>query len=177
MSGKLDAIIAKILGLEGGFVHDPDDPGGATKYGITQRTLAKFWGREVSVEDVESIPEDLAKTIYVSIYFRKPRIDELPESIWPVMLDMSIHHGAGRAVKILQTILTARGICLGPIDGIIGPGTIGAAKKAINVLGAKEIVGDIIDKRVQYFQRICETNPSLCKFLKGWTRRAESYRI
>ena len=35
---NVDEITAEIVKREGGYVNDPDDPGGPTKYGVTIHT-------------------------------------------------------------------------------------------------------------------------------------------
>ena len=41
----IEEMTAEIVRREGGFVNDPDDPGGATKYGVTIHTLRAQRGR------------------------------------------------------------------------------------------------------------------------------------
>ncbi|MEN8741142.1 MAG: glycosyl hydrolase 108 family protein, partial [Phaeobacter gallaeciensis] len=38
----VEEIAREIVAREGGFVNDPDDPGGATKYGVTIHTMRRL---------------------------------------------------------------------------------------------------------------------------------------
>ena len=53
--GNLDACLDFVFEREGGYVDDPDDPGGATNMGITLATLAAWRGREVSKAEVRAL--------------------------------------------------------------------------------------------------------------------------
>ncbi len=76
-------IAAEIVAREGGYVNDPDDPGGATNYGVTLATLQRLGidktgdGR-VDVADVRALTRADAERIFVEHYFRRPRLAELP---------------------------------------------------------------------------------------------------
>ncbi|MGB7270880.1 MAG: glycosyl hydrolase 108 family protein, partial [Albidovulum sp.] len=82
---KTVAEIAKeIVAREGGYVNDPDDPGGATKYGVTLATLRRLGldlnrdGR-TNTADVKALTRAKAAEIFVEHYYRRPHLDELPE--------------------------------------------------------------------------------------------------
>ena len=64
MSGGFEACLPLLLAHEGGFVEHPDDPGGATKFGITGRTLARFRGAKVTREAVMALTRDEAGEVY-----------------------------------------------------------------------------------------------------------------
>jgi len=82
----IDQIIKNIIRSEGGYVNDPDDKGGATKYGITKPALSNHLGREVEDIDIINLSHQEAADIYEQHYFHYPRIDELPETLHPIML-------------------------------------------------------------------------------------------
>ena len=51
MNARIDDIIDHVLDVEGGYVNDPDDPGGATNHGITERE-ARAYGYEGAMRDL-----------------------------------------------------------------------------------------------------------------------------
>lgn len=63
---SVEAIADEIIAREGGFVNDPDDPGGATKHGVTIHTLRRLGldldrdGR-VTVADVRRVTRATAR--------------------------------------------------------------------------------------------------------------------
>jgi lysozyme family protein len=65
----IEEMTAEIVRREGGFVNDPDDPGGATKYGVTIHTLRALRGR-ATVDDVKASDEAEAIAIFQRPIFR-----------------------------------------------------------------------------------------------------------
>ena len=82
----INDIAQEILKAEGGFVNDPDDPGGPTNYGVTLKTLKQLGndlnqdGR-VDIADLKQLSSTQAVQIFVQEYFYKPRIDKLPHML------------------------------------------------------------------------------------------------
>lgn len=171
---NIEKEIDQLIAREGGFVNDPADNGGATKYGITQRTLTLWRGREVSVDDVKALEKNEAREIYYAWYYIKPGINSLPLAIQPIMLDMAVNHGASRAIKILQDTLNAFGYYAGRIDGKLGPKTNSAANGAWQDLGQQLIVS-LVNRRVIFYEGLVRANDSQRRFLGGWIARAESF--
>ena len=126
-------IAEEIVAREGGYVNDPDDPGGATKFGVTIHTMRRLGldlnadGR-VNSADVKRLTRADATNIFVEHYFERPRIAELPLILQPSVFDMYVNAG-GNAIKILQRLLRDMGFQVS-VDGALGPQTIGAARQA-----------------------------------------------
>jgi len=126
-------IAGEIVAREGGYVNDPDDPGGATKYGITIHTMRRLGldldrDGDVDAQDVARLSPAQAVDIFVQHYFVAPRIAELPEPLQASVFDMYVNAGHN-AVKILQRLLVQMGETL-VVDGAIGPRTVAAAARA-----------------------------------------------
>lgn len=169
-------MIEDILRREGGFVDHPNDRGGPTNFGITLRTLAASRGTEVTRDDVRRMTQAEAKGIYETRYFTRPRINQLPVEIQPLVFDMAINHGPGTAIKLLQEVLTAVGHGCA-IDGGIGSETITAAKSALAALGKKTVVNKLVDRRVELFKAIAAKDASQAVFIRGWLNRAMEFRV
>src|SRR4030042_2788193 len=157
---NLDNIIKGLIHREGGYVDHPCDTGGPTKYGITLDILSKFWGRPAKIEDVKELSIDLAKSIYISLYYIKPHIEALPEAIQEHILDMAVNHGTTRAAKMLQMVLNEAGFNCGLIDGMIGKLTVDATQAALEDIGAVELNNLLVTERLTFYHRIVARNPN-----------------
>ena len=113
---NFDRAIAIVLAEEGGYVNDPRDPGGETKFGISKRQYPDI--------DIAALTLSDAKDIYRRDYWDVCKCDYLP---WPLCLfvfDSAVNQGVGAAVRMLQRALDV------PQDGILGLRTMAAAAKA-----------------------------------------------
>ena len=114
MSGGFEACLPLLLAHEGGFVEHPDDPGGATKFGITGRTLARFRGTKVTREAVMALTRDEAGEVYRTLYWDKIGGDHLPAGIDYAVFDAAVNSGVRQATLWLQRALGVTA------DGVIG---------------------------------------------------------
>ena len=171
---SIDDMIDDVLSKEGGFVNHPADKGGATKYGITQRTLSKYLQKVVSVEEVKALDVDTARDIYELRYYRDPRIDRLPAQIQPFLFDSAVNHGPRRAIKFLQQICNDAGYGPLTVDGLMGPKTKSQAFACTEALGEWIIVA-LVEERQMFYLNIVDNNQSQDVFLAGWMNRARSF--
>ena len=88
---RVREIAREIISREGGFVDDPDDPGGATKHGVTIHTMRRLGldldgDNDVDRADVQRVSVALAEEIFLRDYFERPKIGQLPKvaNFWPV---------------------------------------------------------------------------------------------
>jgi lysozyme family protein len=174
----------EIVAREGGFVDDPDDPGGATNHGVTIHTLRRLGvdvtgdGR-VDVADVRRLTRSRAVEIYVDHYFRRPGLGALPEPLQPSLFDMYVNAGAN-AVKILQRLCSQMGHpCVD--DGVVGPQTIRAAQLAFETAPMHMVDAYGIARR-NYYYALADARPASRKFARrrdggkgGWITRAEEF--
>ena len=177
-------IARDIVVREGGFVNDPDDPGGPTKYGVTLRTLRAL-GRDVNADgdidivDVRSLSVDDAVGIFAEHYFAKPKISDLPAPLHATVFDMYVNAGAA-AVRLLQTLLNDMLISVS-VDGVIGPQTVAACERALEVAPNHFVDAYGIARR-NYYYRLAGARPASRKFATtkagtkgGWIKRAEEF--
>ncbi|MEM7295814.1 MAG: holin-associated N-acetylmuramidase [Pseudomonadota bacterium] len=174
----VDEITAEIVKREGGYVNDPDDPGGPTKYGVTIHTLRRLRG-DASIADVKALTVADAAQIYKRHYFERPKIDQLPRALQATVYDMQVNAG-GNAIKILQRLLREFGLPV-TVDGALGPQSIGAAQSAFVRAGEYLVDAYGIARRNYYF-RIADRRPDSRKYARtraggkgGWIKRAEEF--
>lgn len=182
---SVDAIAAAIVAREGGYVDHPDDPGGATKHGVTIHTLRRLGldldgDGDTDRDDVRRLTLDDAIGIFREHYYRKPGIWRLPEPLQPSLFDMQVNAGAN-AGRILQSLLNRTGFGPVTVDGVIGPATADAAHRAHDAMGSLLVDAYGIERR-DYYYRIAERNPRLRGFARrrdggkgGWITRAEAF--
>lgn len=177
-------IAQEIVAREGGYVNDPEDPGGPTNYGVTVHTMRRLGldlnqdGR-VDAGDVRVLTRTHAISIFVEHYFRAPRIDRLPEALHPSVFDMYVNAGAN-AVKILQRLFVEMRIDVA-VDGVIGPRTIAAAKQAY-AAAPDHLVDAYGIARRNYYYDLAKRRPASRKYARsrdggkgGWIKRAEAF--
>ena len=107
---------------EGGFVDNPRDPGGATNYGITLRTLSAWRKMPCTVDDIGALTWGDAREIVKTLYWDTVHGDELPAGLDYCVADAAVNSGPVQAIKWLQRSL---GIVA---DGRFGPVTAQAVK-------------------------------------------------
>jgi len=145
----LDRAFAWILQTEGGYVNDPRDPGGETRYGISKRAYP-------AVEISKLSPDD-AKAIYRRDYWDACRCSELPAAVALAVFDAAVNQGVGVAARLLQKALVLAE------DGVLGPATMGAARAA----RPDEIVTRMVVARWDRYQHTANA----ATYLRGWTHR------
>ena len=182
---RIDEMIAAILAHEGGYVNDPDDPGGPTNHGVTLGTLRGL-GLDVTgdgavdIDDVKALRVTDAARIFRVEYFEKPRLPLLPEALQPAVFDMYVNAGR-RAVILLQEVLVRLGAAL-EVDGVLGPVTARAAHDAARDLGDQRLVDAYGVERREWYYRLADRRPASRRFARrrdggkgGWIVRAESF--
>lgn len=143
-----------VVGNEGGYVNDPRDPGGETKFGISKRAYPELNIRSLTLTD--------AKRIYKRDYWDRVSGDLLP---WPLNLfvfDYAVNSGVRKASLDLQKTLGASP------DGKIGPMTFAL----IPVPLTNKTLMDYLDRREDYVMSL----PGSSVFGKGWKNRIDHLR-
>lgn len=150
---------------EGGYVNHPKDPGGATKYGVTERVYHAWLRRKgLPVKGVSHITVQEAETIFVSQYFKPVWFHTLPSGLDYAVVDFAVNSGVSRAVKELQLVLNSLGQKQVKVDGVMGLVTY----DAIKVIGNPRLISDKLCYRRLSFMKSLST---WYTFGKGWTRR------
>mgnify|MGYP001205370795 FL=1 len=178
------AIAEDIIAREGGFVDDPDDPGGATNFGVTIHTMRRLGldlneDGDVDARDVRLLGRDQAIEIFLEHYYRRPKIARLPEALQPSVFDMYVNAGA-QAVQILQRLLRDMGLEIA-VDGVIGPQTARAAETAFQA-APNHLVDAYGIARRNFYYSLADRRPASRKYARrrdggkgGWIRRAEEF--
>lgn len=147
-----------LMGWEGTvYENDPDDPGGATKFGIDQRSHPSV--------NIRTLTRDKAKQIYFDEYWRPVAGDRLPPRTALAVMDCAVNNGRTQAAKWLQRAVRVDD------DGRIGQITLAAAHKADDRTTALSI----LDQRESLYRQLAKKGNNR-KFLKGWLNRNNDLR-
>ena len=159
---NFDRCVAVTLAYEGGFSDNPDDPGGATNFGITKRVLEAFLGHPVTVDDVRAMSSGTAIEIYRANYWNQMRCGDLPAGVDLMVFDYGVNSGPATSIKALQGLVGAAQ------DGAVGRMTLGAVAQA----APATLVGGMAETRMGYLRGLA----SFAEFGNGWTRRVTDVR-
>ena len=150
---NFDQAFAALLKHEGDYSDHPADPGGKTRYGITEAVA-----REVGYRgDMRELPMDLAKRIYKDRYWDAVRAEELPEAIRYAVFDAAVNSGPRQAIRWLQRAVGAKD------DGIVGPITLGA----VRATDPQVLLRRMLSARLRFMTDL----PTWPTFGRGWARR------
>ena len=141
-----------------GYVDDPTDTGGETKYGVSKNNNPDL--------DIYRLNWVRAKERFFENYWSPGKCDEIENRIAVLHFDGCVNHGVGQASKFLQRAVGAED------DGVVGPQTIELVNRADPVT----VCNSICDQREQFYYNIVADNPSQEKYIDGWIRRIDEMR-
>ncbi|MDE2471321.1 MAG: hypothetical protein KGL35_21965 [Bradyrhizobium sp.] len=149
-----DQAFARVIAAEGAMTNDPADPGGLTKYGISQRAYP--------TEDIANLTLDRARAIYLRDYWGPAGCDAVPDVLRGDLFDMAVNQGVRPAIKALQH-------AVGEVeDGILGPRTL----QAVQSVPLDRLVYRFDAARLVAYT---EANDAAWqRFGRGWIRRVAS---
>lgn len=158
MKANFASSLAAVLVHEGGYVNDPQDPGGATNKGVTQRVYDDWRrSRGLAPRSVRSLEQAEVEAIYRKLYWDAVRGDDLPSGIDYCVFDFAVNSGPPRAVRYLQRAVGVAD------DGKIGPMTLAAVKAK----PACETIAAVSAARLAFLGQL----PTFSRFGRGWTAR------
>lgn len=159
-----------ILSKEGGYVNDPTDKGGETKFGISDKRDGLADGKTDVNGDgkpdtlIKELTSEQAGEIYFRDYWSPAFCSDWPDGISLIVFDAAVQHGVKKAITLLQDAVGVKA------DGIVGPKTTAA------VIGADPewLLTRYLIRRSRYYADIIKSNSAQGKFLSGWFNRLDS---
>lgn len=157
---------------EGGYIEHANDPGGATKYGISLRFL-KQQGLEVGdidgdgdidADDIKALSLESAAAIMKREFWDKLGLEDIKPLCAMVVYDTAVNMGPSYARKMLQKALGV------PADGKWGSIT----RSAIRICNDKHTAVSMCHIRRAHYHELVKKNAKLSEFLRGWLRRVDS---
>jgi len=165
MNQNFEKAFIELIGIEGGYVNDPTDRGGETKYGISKRSYPNLDIRNLSLQD--------AKEIYYRDFWQVNGLDNiLKYEVAAELFDTGVNMGVGIASRFLQEALNlmnrnGQNFADLKVDGQIGPATISAYRKVDDRILLKVLNGLQFSRYVW----ICKERPDQEKYFNGWMKR------
>jgi lysozyme family protein len=135
MSLDFDAAFQRLIGHEGGYVADPNDPGGETKYGISKKAYPNL--------DIRNLTLSQAKEIYRRDYWDVIGDDADPAIKFQVF-DFAVNSGPGTAIRKLQSAIGVAD------DGIFGP----RSRAALAALPVSDVLMRYLAERLAYLPKL-----------------------
>jgi lysozyme family protein len=149
MKTWFDQCFDKLISHEGGYVNDPRDPGGETKYGISKRSYPQV--------DIKALTLEAAKEIYKRDYWDRAQCDKLPPALAYLLFDAAVNSGIGQAIRLLQRALNLAD------DGILGPLTLATVQR----VDPEAVCARFLGQRLEFMAKLSAWEA----FGRGWARR------
>lgn len=146
---SFDTVFDRVIGHEGGYVNDPNDHGGETKWGISKRSHPDI--------DIKNLSRDDAKDIYRADFWRPLHGDSMPDSVAFQVFDFAVNSGISTAIRHLQRSV-----------GVADDGYWGQISQAALVAAdSRVVVMRLLSSRLDFMTRLSGWS----SFGKGWARR------
>jgi len=139
----------RLLGNEGGLVSNPADPGGLTRYGISQRSYPDV--------DIRNLTEADARAIYQRDFWNVLGADQYDGAIGFQLFDIAVNSGVRNAARMLQRAVGAVD------DGVVGPKT----RAAVAAMPVPAVLLKLNAERIEFYTG----NQNWLTFGKGWSNR------
>lgn len=144
-----DVAFDRLIGHEGGYVNDPNDPGGETKWGISKRSYPSL--------DIAALTRDDAKAIYRRDFWDRIHAEQLPDGVAFQVFDFAVNSGISTAVRYLQRAVGVAD------DGHWGP----ISQAAAAATAESDLIMRLNGERLDFMTRLANWTHAG----KGWARR------
>jgi len=145
---NFDDAYDRLMGHEGGYVNDPEDPGGETKWGISKRSYPHL--------NIKELTRDQAKEIYREDFW-KPLNQNLPDGVLFQAFDFAVNSGISTAIRHLQKAVDVAD------DGHWGS----ISQKAALVMTESDLIMKLLGERLEFMTKL----KNWPVHGKGWARR------
>jgi lysozyme family protein len=164
--------IPAVLQHEGGFVDSPNDPGGATDFGVSLRWL-KAQGLLTELEHstqtddpvlaVKRMTQPDAEAFYQQFWWDNYEYSTIDaQNVANKILDMAVNLGAPRAHRMVQSAVGVKS------DGVLGPTTYGEINHTQNT----SLILTLKNAQASFYRNLVAVKPQMGQFLEGWLKRA-----
>lgn len=173
MSDNFHYAVTQTLEAEGLFSDTAGDPGGKTKYGVTEATWAAYCSEtNIPHKGIKDISKQDAIAVYRRNYWDELHLDLISDKhVAAEIFDTAVNCGVVPATKIAQRACNLLNFAGEPLaeDGHLGPAT----RARINAVAGKYRLALIVCLNGCQFDYYVELGdqPRFKKFINGWMRR------
>lgn len=168
MNLNFEASLVYLFQNEGGYVDDPADRGGPTRFGITLKLLERWRKKNLLPAEIQNLTKEEAAQIYKAEYWDTLLLDEVKDfRVACAMFDLGVVRGIGVSARYAQEACCQIAYQI-KIDKAVGPATIAA----LNFVNPAHFVTVMAEKAERGFRGIVQAHPLDKRFLKGWEKRA-----
>lgn len=168
-----DQAVQLVLKSEGGYVNDPDDPGGETKYGITI-AVARQYGYTGKMQD---LPVSTAIAIYKKKYWDANQIEKYPDHLQYALFDSFVNMGYNTiGLLSIAAGLPWKNQYTKTADGTNNSNIIAWDDAGMQKVAQGVSLGRFLTARRQYYVDLVRRRPASEKYLRGWLNRIEQVR-
>ncbi len=150
---NFDRAFECLIKHEGGYSDHADDPGGKTRFGVTEAVAREAGYRG----DMRDLPLDTAKQIYRARYWDAVRADDMPDAVRFDLFDAAVNSGPRQAVRWLQRAVNVTD------DGVIGPQTL----RVVHLFDPQLLAKRFNAQRLRFMTDLSTWS----SFGRGWARR------
>ncbi len=159
---------------EGGYVNDPDDPGGETYKGVARKIFSKWdgWTKIDLLKRQSGFPGNLDKDVElqhdVEDFFRvnfwnKIKGDDITnQKVAESIFDFGVNAGVGTSASLAQLVVETE------TDGVIGNESIAR----INAFNTEHFLAAFTVAKIARYVNIVKKRPTSRKYFYGWILRA-----
>lgn len=179
-----DWAVENVLHHEGGWVNNPNDPGGATKFGISLRYLQARGDMDgdglpdgdldgdgdVDIDDIRVASREDSIQLYKTGFWDPNKCSSIKSALVATKIfDMAVNMGSRQCWRLVQRATNKLGSNLS-VDGKVGPNTLAA----VNLYHRTDydLIVVIRERQANFYETLIERKPSLAEFRLGWRRRA-----
>ncbi len=168
-----DSAYKKMLNHEGGYVNDPQDPGGETYKGVARKMHSKWPGWDLidMAKQQSSFPKNLDKDaelqemifdFYKTNFWNVVKGDDLEnQQVAESIFDFGVNAGNATSARLAQMVVEAK------VDGVIGKITT----QRLNEFDPDHFLASFALAKIARYVSIVKKRPTSRKYFYGWVRR------
>jgi len=165
---------------EGGYVNDPDDPGGETYKGVARKMHPDWLGWTIidllkkqkgfpdnlhfptGLEIMKELNYEVNSFYYTQFWIKIKGESILNQAVAESIFDFAVNAGIATSIQLAQTVVKVTP------DGAIGPKTVAA----INGFDPEYFLARYAIMKIKRYVEICQKRPLSKKYIFGWVIRA-----